>query len=310
MAGETQLVVGAGAVGRRVAERLVERGDHVRLATRSGAELPGAHPVTADAADAAELTAAVDGAQTIFICTGPRSYTTEEWERAWPPVFRAAIAAARDTRARLVVTGNLYPYGPLGGPMTEESPEHPATGKGRVRHEGWAALKAATDAGELRAAEVRASDFFGPGVAIESHLGERFFVPVLKSRTAYIVGDPAVPHSWSYVDDIAATLIAAADWQGPWGHVWHVPSGRPHSRDEIAATLNEWFGSHGRTRTMPQWALQAAGLVRPQFRGIAEESWQFRHPFIVDASETERMLGVHATDWGDALRTTAESYLR
>jgi len=309
MTGETQLVVGAGEIGRHLVERLIDRGADVRVVTRHGTAVPGAEAVAADASDAAALTAAVDGAHTIYVCTGPSTYTTEEWERAWPPVFRAVIAAARETRARVVVQGNLYPYGRSDAAMTEHSPEQPETGKGRVRRDGWAALKAATDAAEVRAVEVRASDYFGPHVGGSSHLGRRFFQPVLASHTAQVVGDPTVPHSWSYVDDMASTLIAAADWHGPWGRVWHVPSGAPHSLDEITATLNEWFGSHGHARGVPQWVLQAAGLVRPQLRGIAEESWQFRHPFIIDASETERMLGVHATPWEDALRATAESYL-
>lgn len=302
-------MVGAGQIGRRVAERLIDQGAQVRLLTRRGATVPGAESVRADASDTSALTAAADGAHTIFLCSGPSLYITEEWEREWPPVIRAAIAAARETRARLVVQGNLYPYGRTDAPMTEHSPENPETGKGRVRRDGWAALKAATDAGEVRAVEVRASDYFGPHVGASAHLGRRFFRPLLDSRTAHVVGDPSVAHSWSYVDDIAATLVAATAWAGPWGRVWHVPSGAPHSRDEIAVTINEWFGTQGRVRGVPQSALLTTGLVRPQFRGVAEESWQFRHPFVIDASETERMLGVHATHWEDALRATADSYL-
>lgn len=303
-------MVGAGAIGRRVAERLRDRGDDVLLATRHGASLPGTQAVTADAADADALTTAAAGARTIFVCAGPTAYTAEEWERAWPPVFRAAIAAGRETRARVVVMGNLYPYGLSDEAMTEHSPERPVSVKGRVRHEGWAALKEATEAGEVRAVEVRASDYFGPGVGGSSHLGRRFFAPVLASHTAQVVGDPAAPHSWSYLDDIAATLAAAADWQGPWGRVWHVPSGAPHSRLEIAATLGDWYGSHARVRGAPQWLLRTIGLARPEYRGYADESWQFTHPFVIDASETERMLGVHATPWEEALHATAESYVR
>ena len=91
MTGETQLVIGAGAVGSRLAERLVERGDHVRLATRSGSCVPGAEAATADAGDAGALTRAADGAMTVFLCAGPASYSTDDWQREWPPMFRAAI---------------------------------------------------------------------------------------------------------------------------------------------------------------------------------------------------------------------------
>jgi nucleoside-diphosphate-sugar epimerase len=305
---ESHLVVGAGQIGSRVARLLVDRGDDVSLATRSGATAPGARSVVADAADGASLARAADGCRTIFLCSGPAGYTAESWQEAWPPIYRAAIHAAHETRARLVVMGNLSPYGPVAGPMTERTPENPVSAKARVRHDGWQALKAATDAGELRAVEVRASDYFGPGAGPTTHLGARFFLPVLESKTARVVGDPAAPHSWSYLEDIAATLVAAAGYPGPWGRVWHVPSGAPHSRLEIAETLNAWFGTHGDVASVPAWALSAGGVFSPQLRGIADEAWQFEHPFVLDASETERMLGVTATPWETALRDTAQLY--
>lgn len=310
MSDRAHVVVGAGLIGRRVAKLLIDRGDAVALATRSGASLPGARTVAADASDAAALTAAAEGARTIFLCTNPKAYTADEWQRSWPPIFRAAITVAQSTGAGLVVMGNLYPYGSPDGPMTEHFPEEPLTQKGRIRRDGWAAVKAAHEAGELQAVEVRASDYFGPGAGPTAHLGERFFVPIIESKTARVIGGPAMPHSWSYLDDIAATLVAAADYRGMWGRVWHVPSGEPHTRLEIAATLNEWFGSHGTVKPVPPWLLQTMGVFSPQLKGVAEESHQFTRPFIIDASDTERMLGVHATPWETALRDTAQSYTK
>jgi nucleoside-diphosphate-sugar epimerase len=308
MSGSSHVVVGAGLIGRRVAQRLIDRGDSVAVLTRHGTELPGARAVAADAADTAAHTAAADGARTIFLCANPPVYSAEEWERVWPPIFRAAIAAARDTHADLVVMGNLYPYGLPDGPMTEHSAELTTSPKGKIRKSGWAAVKAAHEAGELRAVEVRASDYFGPGAGPTALLGERFFVPLLESKTARVVGDPALPHSWSYLDDIAATLVAAADFRGTWGRVWHVPSGDPHSELEIAETVNEWFGTAGKVVPIPQWALHGLALFSPQLKGVLDESYQFRNPFVLDAAETERMLGVHATPWERALRDTAQSY--
>ncbi|WP_166792329.1 hypothetical protein [Cryobacterium sp. TMT1-66-1] len=37
-------------------------------------------------------------------------------------------------------------------------------------------------------------------------------------------------------------------------------------------------------------------------------SYQFVVPFVIDATETERELGVAATPWNEALIATAESY--
>ncbi len=57
------LVVGAGPIGRSVAEQLVDRGNEVRLVSRSASGEPVATVtrVAADAADADRLTALADG---------------------------------------------------------------------------------------------------------------------------------------------------------------------------------------------------------------------------------------------------------
>lgn len=299
-----QLVVGAGLIGRPVAERLAARGDDVTIATRSGSRATGATPLTLDASDPTAFSRAADGAATIFLCTNP-PYT--DWETDWPPMFSAAIAAASESGANLVVMGNLYPYGSPTGPMTEHSPERTTEKKGLIRKAGWQQALAAHRRGEIKAVEVRASDYFGPGSGGTAHLGETFFHAVLESKTARVVGKPAVTHSWSYLPDIATTLIAAADYQGEWGRVWHVPSAA-YSRNEIAAQLNAMYGTRGKVSGYPQWMLRALGVASPMMREVAASSYQFVVPFVIDATETKRELGVQATDWDEALRTTAESY--
>ena len=299
-----QLVVGAGLIGRPLAERLAARGDTVTIATRSASPAHGATPLTLDASDASAFSRAAEGAETIFLCTNP-PYT--DWETDWPPIFSAAITAAASSGANLVSMGNLYPYGTPTGMMTERSPEKTTEKKGRIRKAGWQQMLAAHRRGEIKAVEVRASDYFGPGSSGTAHLGSSFFTPVLESKTAHVVGKPNVAHSWSYLPDIATTLIAAADYQGDWGRIWHVPSGS-YSRVEIVAQLNEIYGTKGKVSGYPQWLLRSLGMASPMMREVWASSYQFVVPFVIDSTETRRELGVKATDWTEALTTTANSY--
>ncbi|TFB47629.1 NAD-dependent epimerase/dehydratase family protein [Cryobacterium tagatosivorans] len=298
------LVVGAGLIGRPLAERLAARGDSVTIATRSGSASRGATPLVLDAGDPVAFSRAAARASTIFLCTNP-PYT--KWAAQWPPIFRAAITAATTSGAGLVVMGNLYPYGSPSGPMTEHSPEATTETKGLIRLAGWRQVLAAHERGDIRAVEVRASDYFGPGADATSHLGRSFFTAVQASKTARVVGKPDALHSWSYLPDILSTLVAAADHTGDWGRVWHVPSGAVR-RTDIVQQLNRRYGTHGTVSGYPQWLLRTLGAVSPMMREVWASSYQFVVPFVIDFAETERRLGVAATPWDEALATTAESY--
>ena len=134
------------------------------------------------------------------------------------------MTAAERNGALLVCLENLYGYGPTGGkPMTEDLPLAATTVKGRTRAAMTAELLAAADAGRVRVAIGRASDFFGPGVTQGSTLGERVFGNALAGMRADFIGNPDLPHTYSYVPDIAAGLATLGTDARAAGQVWHLP---------------------------------------------------------------------------------------
>ena len=302
-------MVGAGLIGAGVARLAIERGDDVIVATRSAAPVEGAESIALQAGDGLAFEHAAQGADAIVLCTNP---PYPAWVAEWPPVFAAAIGAAASSGALLVIMGNLYAYGApsdrASGVMTEHSPLATTETKGIVRRDGWLSALAAERRGEIRAVEVRASDYVGPGAGATSHLGSGFFAPLLRSRTARVVGDPDAPHSWSYLPDIHATLLAAVDHPDLTGRAWHVPSGAPLSRTTIAGQVDLVAGTHGRVAAYPPWLLRAMGAVSPMMREVSASSYQFRAPFVIDSAETEAALGVRATPWDEVLRATVASY--
>ncbi|MCS5496091.1 NAD-dependent epimerase/dehydratase family protein [Cnuibacter physcomitrellae] len=307
-----KLVIGAGLIGTRVARRLAARGEDVVVATRSGTAVPveggaGAiRSVRADAADAEALIRAAAGATTIVLASNPAQY--HRWPQLWPPVFDATLAAATRSGADLVVMGNLYAYGEGARmPMAEHDPLLTTEQKGLVRKAGWERILEAHRRGDLRAVEVRASDYFGPGSGATAQLGERFFGPLLAGRRPRVVGDPRMPHSWAYLDDIADTVVAASTYAGEWGRAWHVPSAEPLSRVEIAARVAALTGRDVGVTSWSPTTLRALGFVSPFLRAVVDSSYQFTAPFVVDARETERELGVSATPWDVALPATLAS---
>jgi nucleoside-diphosphate-sugar epimerase len=299
-----ELLLGAGEIGRRLAARLVGEGRDVTIVSRSGTPVEGARAVALDVTDAAALRSLAQSAGTVFLTTSPSQY--HRWPELWPPIIDSVLGASRG--ANLVLMGNLYAYGRADMPMTEHSAMAPVEAKGAVRQLVWERALAAHQRGEVQVVEVRAADYFGPGVGRTSVLGDRFFAPLLGGKVARVVADPAAPHSWSYLPDVVDTLATAARYRGEWGRAWHVPSDGPHSFEEIVTTVNEHLGSTGRVDRYSgvTWDLLSSAV--PFLRAVRESSYQFTEPFVIDATETERELGVAATDWRTALLATAMSY--
>lgn len=303
---ERVLVVGAGGVGRAVAAALVERGFGVRLVSRSGTAqaAEGVEAVRADAADAAALTSLAHGARTVVNAANP-AYTA--WERDWPPMARAVLTAAERTGADLVVVGNLYAYGPVTGPLREDHPVRPTGSKGRVRDRMWQEALAAHRAGRVRATELRASDYFGPGARTGvSLLNDHVLRPAARGRRVRLLdGDPHAPHSWTYLPDIAelAAAVVAAGADGPaWGRPWHVPTAPARSVAELATAAAADRGIP-RITVLPPPARAALRLV-PVVRELRETEHQRAAAFVLDSTAAQEAFELRPTPWDRSLPAT------
>ena len=152
----THVILGAGAIGRGAARELVAAGHDVLLVSRSGggADLHGVQVVAADVTDGARLVKISAGADSIVNALNPSTYSG--WAQLWPPMASAILEAATATGAGLVTVGNLYPYGRVAAPMTEETPVAPNGRKGEVRAAMWRDALALHEAMAQVAAEVAA----------------------------------------------------------------------------------------------------------------------------------------------------------
>jgi nucleoside-diphosphate-sugar epimerase len=299
------VVIGAGPVGRHVAALLAERGDRVTVATRSGRDtgLEAVGHVALDASDADALTRATEGAAVLYNCANPGNYT--QWEQTWPPLAASLLTAAERTGAVYAITGNLYPYGPVDGPMRPDLPDAATDHKGVLRARLWADALAAHDAGRLRAVEVRASDYVGPGIGENGHI-TRVLPAALQGKAVSMIGRTDLPHTFTDVLDVARMLVAAAEDPSAHGRTWMVPSNAPRSQQQA---LTEVLAAAGKppvtVRRLPAGMLRAMGLVSPMMREIAQMSYQWTAPYVVDDTETRAYFGIEPTPWDEVCRRTA-----
>jgi nucleoside-diphosphate-sugar epimerase len=300
------LVVGAGVIGGRVARLLAERGEQVLVVSRSGSGPAGVACVAADAADGDAMARLADGAAVIYNCVNPPYH---RWPADWPPIAASVLGAAERGGAVLVTLSNLYGYGPGRGgydeahPMTEATPLAATGRKGRVRARVWQDALAAHQAGRVRAAEVRASDFVGPGAA--SALGDRVVRRIREGRGVSVLGRADRPHTWTFTEDVARMLVVAGSDPRAWGRAWHVPSNEPRSQRQVISDLAAAAGAGPvRVSTIPPAVVYGMGLVWPLMRELRETEYQFRDDFVMDSSAARATFGLEPTPWDEIVAAT------
>ena len=303
----THVIVGAGVLGGGLARRLAGSGHSVRLVSRSGSGPvhPSIERVAADATDGARLSQLTTGADALYNCANPAYW---EWETAWPPLAASLLGAAEAAGAVLVAAGNLYGYGEVTAPMTEETPLAATSRKGKVRVRMWQDMLAAHEAGRARVVEVRASDYVGPGSLANAHLGERFIPRILAGKKGQLVaGNERSPHTWTYVPDFLDALAVAGTDERAWGRAWHVPSAPPRTPGQAASDIARLGGvADVGYQVFPRALLAVLGVGNKFFRELPEVRYQLDRPFVMDSSAWTGVFGTVATPWDDALLATID----
>lgn len=315
--GEMHVVVGAGAIGTGVAKVLAGQGRRVRIVTRSGSGPSdlGAERVAADAGDGEVMARLTTGSAAIYNCANPPYH---QWPAQWPPIASSLLRAAEHSGAVLVTISNLYGYGParvsvgaqgydVAHPMTEETPLAATGRKGMVRAQMWRDALAAHQAGRVRAVEVRASDYVGPGA--QSVLGDRVVPNILRGKAVSVLGRADRLHTWSFTGDVARMAAVAGTDPRAWGRVWHVPSGSPRTQREAVGDIARAAGlPQVPVRAVPAAALRVAGLVSPLMRELRETQYQFTEDFVMDSTAARRTFALEPTPWDRVLLEVLGSF--
>ncbi len=302
------VVLGAGGgAGQAVVRQLVARGEPVRAVTRSGqGHWPdGVETHRADVADPGAAREACAGAAVVYHCV---NVPYPLWTDALPPIMDSVIAAAGAADATLVYCDNLYAYGPVAGPITEDAPIRPEGPKGRLRARLAEQLLEAHTAGRVRATIGRGSDFFGPG-ATNTMAGQLVFPAVAAAKKAHWMGALDVPHSQNFVDDFARGLITLGTSPRALGEVWHIPpNGSPTGRELIEMAFAA-AGTEPRIGLYRGWMVRLLALFSREMREIAEELYQFQQPWILDGSRFTRTFGdLDLTPMREAVAKTVEAW--
>jgi nucleoside-diphosphate-sugar epimerase len=263
-----------------------------------------------DALDRASVSAAARGVSVIVHAVNPPGY--RNWSKVVLPMLDNTIAAAEPARATVVLPGTIYNFGPDAfNFLSENSPQHPTTRKGAIRVAMERRLRDYADRGG-RVLIVRAGDFFGPRTA-NSWFSQGLVRPKRPITKVYDPGKPGVGHTWSYVPDVARTILELLDRRATLE-----PCATFHMAGHWDADGTQMIGSMRRIAAryeraepeitrFPWWLLTVLAPFVTTFREMREMRYLWRVPLRMDNTRLRAVLGREPhTPLDDAVEATLQ----
>ncbi|WP_229052930.1 NAD-dependent epimerase/dehydratase family protein [Aeromicrobium sp. Leaf350] len=281
------LVIGAGQIGPHVARQLIAAGADATVATRSGRGPADLTTVPLDATDGTALRAALEDVDVLYLCLHASAYRDDAWKKELPPLERTVLEAAAAAGTTVVFPESLYAFD-ASAPVSASSRIAPRSPLGEVRK----TLLAQRAASPATTVSVVAGDFIGPGVG-QSHAGPRMWEPTLAGRTVRPVGHVDTVHAWTYLPDLAATMVATG--ARPSAPIVVAPAIHATQRELVEAYAAAGGVDLPKISPVPMGVMRAVGLVHRETRTIAQTGYLFTEPLRMDFSATRDELGVDAT---------------
>ncbi|HEY3818005.1 MAG TPA: NAD-dependent epimerase/dehydratase family protein [Polyangiaceae bacterium] len=304
---ELHVILGAGQVGTVLARELLARGKRVRQVRRGAPGQPreGLEWLQGDVSDLSFAGEATRGATVVYDCVNP---AYDRWVELLPPMRRGILHGTVKSGAKLVQLDNLYMYGAPEGPITETTPMAPVSRKGELRARLAEETLVASRRDGLRVAMLRASDFYGPEFLAATIFGPHFYDRVLAGKSALCQGDPDMPHTYSYGPDVARAMVTLGEaGDDVLGQVWHVLAA---PAEPTRATIQRFgralgLGRDVRVQRVGDWLLQGIGVFAPFMREVAEMTYQWKKPFVLDDSKWRARFGGEPTPLQAGVDVTA-----
>ena len=303
----TTILGAGGPIGNELAKILAASNRPFRLVGRNPKPVAGGELFAADLADKEQTIRAVAGSTVVHLLAGLK-YNLEVWQDLWPQIMANTIEACKRAEAKLLFFDNVYMYGRVAGPMTENTPYAPCSKKGEIRAMIATALMKEVQAGGLSAMIARSADFYGPDTqnGVPNVL---VFEPLAKGAMASWLVNAEVPHSLTLTPDAARGVAMLADQASVWNQVWHLPTAPhpPTGREFIAMAASE-IGVDPKYRVLSPLILRLAGCFNPQVRESYEMLYQSDSPYLFDSTKFANEFGFAGTPYPDGIRIAADSY--
>ncbi|HTY59016.1 MAG TPA: NAD-dependent epimerase/dehydratase family protein, partial [Bacteroidota bacterium] len=244
---------------------------------------------------------AVEQSSVVYLIAG-LPYSTAIWGEQWPRVMQNAITACSARGAKLLFFDNVYMYGKVRGPMTEETPVAPCSRKGEIRARVAELLLSAARSGSLRGLIARSADFYGP-YARGSSVPMLLVIERLASgKKPRWLANARARHSLTYTLDCGRALTLLAAEESTLGRVWHLPTAAPPiTGEEFIRIAARNFGASPRYSVLGRGTMRLGGLFNSLVRESIEMMYQSEEEYDFDSSRFCSHFGFTPTPYEEGI---------
>ena len=300
-----QTILGSGGIiANHLATSLPAYTNAIRLVSRNPKAISGKEELfQADLTSADQVSKSVKGSEIVYLTAGLQ-YNLKIWQQNLPVIMQNVITACKENGAKLVFFDNVYMYGKVAGPMTEETAFNPCSRKGEVRAKIATMILDEIANGSLTALIARAADFYGP-YTNNSFLNMMVFENLKKGKSAQLLIGKNLKHSFTYTPDAGKATALLGNTPTAYNQTWHLPAdmdiltGKQFT--EIAARI---LNVKPNITVLPKFMVQMAGLFNPIIKETIEMLYQNDSEYIFDSGKFDKAFAFDKVLYVDGIRNS------
>ncbi|MDB5060894.1 MAG: NAD-dependent dehydratase [Mucilaginibacter sp.] len=301
-------ILGAGGpVANALSRELINNNETIRLVSRRPVKTTGDNVTwkKADLLNYNETLEASRGSKVIYLCAG-LVYDKDIWREQWPIIIQNVINVAKETKARLIFFDNVYMYGLVNGPMTEQTPYKPNSVKGEIRAGIASKIMEEVKAGNIRAIIARAPDFYGTD-SQNSFFDMMVLDKYSKKQTAQWIGNPKVKHNFIYIPDAGKAMYLLGQSPESDNQIWHLPTAPVKTGKEFIELAANIYGVKPKFIAINKFMLWLVGLFQKVVAGTVEMYYQYDHDYNFNSDKFEKAFNFKPTSYQDGIRHMSET---
>ncbi len=302
-----QTILGSGGIiANHLAKALPQYTENTRLVSRNPKAVTGKEELfSADLTSADQVMKAVKGSAVVYLTAGLQ-YNIKTWQQQWPGLMQNVIHACQENGSKLVFFDNVYMYGKVTGPMTEQTPFNPCSKKGEIRAQIATMILDEVAKGSLTALIARAADFYGPET-FNSFLHMMVFENLKKGKSAQLLISKKLKHSFTYTPDAGKATALLGNTPSAFNKTWHLPTDmNVLTGSEMVEIAARELNIKPKITVLPRIMVQIAGLFNPIIKESVEMLYQYDSEYIFDSGKFDKAFSFDKVLYPEGIRNSVK----